>query len=35
MVEQLKEKLSAVDPNRLTPIEALVTLAELKRLLDE
>ena len=33
--EELKEKLSAVDPNRITPIEALLTLAELKRLVGE
>ncbi len=33
--EEIKEKLSAVDPNRITPIEALLTLAELKRLAGE
>ena len=35
IAEEIKEKLSAVDPNRMTPIEALLTLAELKRLVGE
>jgi len=32
--EAIKEKLGTVDPNRITPIEALLALAELKRLVD-
>ena len=35
VAEEIKEKLNAVDPNRMTPIEALLTLAELKRLVGE
>ena len=35
IAEAIKEKLNAVDPNRMTPIEALLTLAELKRLVGE
>ena len=35
IAEAIKEKLSAVDPNRMTPIEALLMLAELKRLAGE
>ena len=35
IAEEIKEKLSALDPNRMTPIEALLTLAELKRLVGE
>ncbi len=35
IAEEIKEKLNAVDPNRMTPIEALLTLAELKRLVGE
>ncbi len=34
VAEELKAALEAVDPNRLTPIEALMKLAELKGLLD-
>ncbi len=32
VAEELKEKLRVVEPNRMTPIEALMKLAELKRL---
>ena len=31
-LEQLRDKLKASDPNRMTPIEALMLLSELKRL---
>ena len=34
VAEELKEKLSRIDPNRLTPIEALMKLAELKETLE-
>lgn len=30
--EEIKKKLATIDPNRMTPIEALLALAELKRL---
>ena len=32
--EELKEKLSGIDPNRITPVEALMKLAELKDVLN-
>ena len=32
-VDELSQRLSAIDPDRMTPLEALVTLAELKGLL--
>ncbi|MFQ5570875.1 MAG: DNA mismatch repair protein MutS [Rhodothermales bacterium] len=35
IAEEIKEKLDAIDTNRITPIEALIALAELKRLLEE
>lgn len=35
VAEKLKESLRAIDPNRITPIEALLQLTELKRVLDE
>lgn len=33
--EELKRKLAALDPNRMTPVEALLALVDLKRLVDE
>ncbi len=35
VAEELKETLSEIDPNRITPVEALMKLNELKELLDE
>ncbi len=35
VAEKLREKLQGLDPNRMTPVEALLQLAELKRLVDE
>ena len=35
VAEELKEKLQDLDTDRMTPIEALVKLSELKRLLEE
>ena len=34
VAEKIKERLREIDPNRVTPIEALLQLTELKRLLD-
>jgi DNA mismatch repair protein MutS len=35
VAEELKAALEGIDPNRMTPIEALMKLAELKQLLDD
>ena len=34
-IEMLIDKLEAVDPNRMTPIESLMLVSELKKLVDK
>ncbi|RMH69263.1 MAG: DNA mismatch repair protein MutS [Bacteroidetes bacterium] len=35
LLDELRERLRRVDPDRITPLEALITLSELRRLVDE